>query len=92
MTVALTIVDDEGVETEVSEEELAEAGWIRESDAADYVDPCGLEHCGGDECSCAQISPEALAVLTDWHDENHAGVFRLCYETPCKALLAEVYP
>jgi hypothetical protein len=82
-------VDDDGIEIEVSEEELSEAGWIRESAAADYVDPCERDHC--EDNYCGEAEGDVRAALHRYHaDAGHRYALRFCDEQPCKVLVQAV--
>lgn len=36
--------------------------------------------------------PDSWAVVMErWHNEHHAGVFRLCYESPCRSLRGDTH-
>lgn len=86
MTIALTVVDDDGIETEVSEDELHEAGWIRETEAKDYVDPCERDHC--EDNGCGLTEQDVRAALHRFHeDAGHRYALKFCDEQPCKALV-----
>lgn len=67
------VVTSAGRKVEVSKAALRGAGWI----IFDEVESCDHEYGGLDEVATA---------ASEWHDTAHAGVFRFCYEQPCKSL------
>lgn len=73
----------------IGEDELREGGW-------EYRPVCERGHCDEGECpACVYCSgeevPGVLVVLERWHNDNHAGVYRFCYEEPCRALRGDTH-
>ena len=73
-------------EVEIDEVTLRGAGWISEAESDARVAEaitefeCPAEHCDDGSCVCNAGG----SILARWHDDNHAGAYRFCYEQPCK--------
>lgn len=86
MAIALTVVDDDGIETEVDEDELYEAGWIKKDEADVYASDCKRDHCTDQGCGLTEDDVRA-ALHRHHEDAGHRFALRFCDEEPCKALV-----
>lgn len=82
-------IETDGIEVRIDPDLILDAlkishAWIPIEDADEHCDcgePCPPEHEGlfDDQAAVRQI-------MEDWHNGQHAGVFRFCYEQPCHDL------
>lgn len=86
-------IDTDGIQIRVDPELVLDAlkispDWIPTDEADEHCDcdpSAAYDEGQADGRRSAAVMPESEAgkVLEAWHNEQHAGVYRFCYEQPC---------
>lgn len=70
---------DVELEHVIPADDLRREDWIRVDEAPD--------HCQHATAQPLDFGADSLQVMEEWHNGQHAGVFRVCSEEPCRALV-----